>query len=242
MDVDDDLHGLLKMLGTLNAESAFDGVTIPIHSFIPLEPVDMTFRIDSAGGYMDGTQSILGIDRLAWCGELKVQVDDDEFKIVEIHDRAEAVRRGKHCGWCTARWDNTDYVTRYQKNFGRLFVLYRLKDGNPKRRPSYQLFVSKQGNVEFQKKGAISVDPWAFIDGLSNQTLKAKLLALLPCMKTRHMGRSMASTYALIQQRIDQVHEDCAVETIPRRKSFKKFKPLDQLIQSRLAKSGCRVS
>jgi len=57
-------------------------------------------------------------------------VAEDHYKIVEIHSQEEAIKHGKHCGWCTGKIDNAHYDNTYQ--FGRLFVFYK----NNKRRPS----------------------------------------------------------------------------------------------------------
>lgn len=66
---------------------------------------------------------------------------------VEIHNESEAISHGKHCGWCTATGDYRLYTR------GRLIVLYKASEsGRPKRRPSFQLYISSI-HAELKRKG-----------------------------------------------------------------------------------------
>jgi hypothetical protein len=101
------------------------------------------------------------------------------YRYVEIHNHAEALMHGKHTGWCTGQTDSDHYRDFYSK--GRLWVLYKPK----KRRPSYQLFISRDG-VEFRKKGNIAVDPWEFAK--ENPFIKNWMRRVLP--KRSHFSSS----------------------------------------------------
>ena len=67
--------------------------------------------------------------------------------ILEIHNKAEAVKYGAKAGWCTAK-DSRYYHDYYAKDKGRLFVIFK-----PNRKhPSFQLFLPNSGIPELRAK------------------------------------------------------------------------------------------
>ena len=100
--------------------------------------------------------------------------DDDAFKIVKINNEDEAIKHGNHTGWCTGKVGDPHYQRYYNK--GHLYVLYRIKsNGNPKPRPSYQLYIGPRGGHEFRKKGNKLVDFDFFVSNLTNHAFRDEL-------------------------------------------------------------------
>lgn len=112
------------------------------------------------------------------------------YRYVQIKSHAEALKHGKHTGWCTGDTDSDHYQSYYKK--GRLWVLYKPK----KRRPSYQLFISRDG-VEFRKKGNVSLDPWEF--ARENPLIKNWMQRVLP--KRSGFGSAFDGESSLHNQR-----------------------------------------
>lgn len=66
----------------------------------------------------------------------------------EINSKQEAIELGKNRGWCTSNPDSIDYDLHYNKNYGRLFVIYK----KGKQKPQYQIFFANDGGIELREK------------------------------------------------------------------------------------------
>jgi len=77
-----------------------------------------------------------------------------KLSYTEIHSKDQAIALGKDRGWCTAKEDNIYYERDYNKNKGRLFLLYE----EPKKKPQYQIFFSFNGGVELKAKFNVFID------------------------------------------------------------------------------------
>lgn len=106
-------------------------------------------------------------------------LESSDFKVVQLMSQADAIKHGKHTGWCTGEVGNEHYLS-YQA--GDLFVFYRMVNGKKKRRPSYQLYVDAAINrVEFKKKGNESLDVFTFAKSLDSESPVRKwLFGVLP--------------------------------------------------------------
>lgn len=125
---------------------------------------------------------------------------DSEYKIRELFSKADAAFYGKGRGWCTSDLESNHYDKAYNKNKGRLFLVYK----NLKRKPDYQLFISKRGTVEFRSKFNKREDSNMFF---SDGTLLTWFMKVFKETKTEDVDYSEALTELSDQYTPIQVQE-----------------------------------
>lgn len=85
-------------------------------------------------------------------------IEGKNLDLIRVNNKEQAIQYGKDRGWCTGNKNSVYYDLHYSPKFGDLFVIFE----KGKKKPEAQLFISKRGGYEFQKKFKHPVSIYSF--------------------------------------------------------------------------------